>query len=209
MPICPVNCQPRPSGIHTAGGYQSVAGAAGAVGSGIIGGVDERTTYVVEKEITTRDEAAKACAAVLEVLRPALRFAAIDAYSDYDDQMPPDVAEAGRWLRERGSDRRSGDPGMAVEVPVSDGWEVLCRYAPWSIHVELYGDGPSPIGTLHDCGYSITADLNPAEASALAGRLEGISGLIPLQELRERRRRGRRDKVWRWSGLLERPRPGA
>jgi len=149
----------------------------------MIGGVDDRTTYVVE-EITTRDEAAKACAAVLEVLRPALRFAAIDAYSDYNDEMPPDVAEAGRWLRQRGSDRRSGDPGMAVEVPVSDdGWEGLCRYAPWSIHVELYGEGPSRIGTLHDCGYSITADLNPAEASALAGGLEGISGLIPLQEL--------------------------
>ena len=136
VPICPVNCRPCPRGIHTVGGYYSVAVAAGAVGSGIIGGVDERTKYVVEKEITTRDEAAKACAAVLEVLRPALRFAAIDAYSDYNDQMPPDVAEAGKWLRQRGSDRRSGDPGMAVEVPVSDdGWEVLCRYVPWSIHV--------------------------------------------------------------------------
>lgn len=172
--------------------------------------MDERTTYVVEKEITARDEATRACVAVLEVLRPSLRFGIVDAYSDYRDQLPPDIAEAERWLRQRGSDRRSGDPGMAVEVPVSDdGWEVLCRYAPWSIHVELYGDGPSPIGTLHDCGYSITADLNPAEASALAGRLEGISGLIPLQELRERRRRARRDKVWRWSGLLGRRRPGA
>ena len=172
--------------------------------------MDERTTYVVEKEITARNEATRACAAVLEVLRPSLRFGIVDAYSDYRDQLPPDIAEAERWLRQRGSDRRSGDPGMAVEVPVSDdGWEVLCRYAPWSIHVELYGDGPSPIGTLHDCGYSITADLNPAEASALAGRLEGISGLIPLQELRERRRRARRDKVWRWSGPLGRRRPGA
>ncbi|MDP1804471.1 MAG: hypothetical protein Q8K72_04840, partial [Acidimicrobiales bacterium] len=82
--------------------------------------MDERATYVVDKEITARDEANGACAAVLEVLRPALRFAVVDAYSDYNDQMPPDVAEAERWLRQRGSDRHSGDPGMAVEVPVSD-----------------------------------------------------------------------------------------
>lgn len=169
--------------------------------------VDERTTYVVEKEITARDEAAKACAAVLEVLGPTLRCAAVDAYSDYNDQMPPDVAEAGRWLQQRGLDRHAGDPGMGVEVQVSDdGWEVACRYAPWSIHVELFGDGPSPIGTLHDCGFTITADLSPAEAAALASRLAGISGLIPLHELQERRRQARRDKVWR---LLGRRRPDA
>ncbi len=167
-------------------------------------------TYVVDKEITARDEATKACAAVLEVLRPALRFGVVDAYSDYNDQMPSDVAEAERWLRQRGLDRDSGDPGMAVEVPVSDdGWTVLCRYAPWSIHVELFGDGPSPIGTLHDCGYTISADLNPAEAIELTRRLAGISGLIPLQELQERNRQARRDKVRRWSRPSGRRRPGA
>lgn len=167
-------------------------------------------TYVVDKEITARDEATKACAAVLEVLRPALRFGVVDAYSDYNDQMPPDVAEAGRWLRQRGLDRGSGDPGMAVEVPVSDdGWEVLCRYAPWSIHVELFGEGPSPIGTLHDCGYTISADLNPAEAIALASRLAGISGLVPSHELQARKRQARRDRVRRWSRLWGRRRPGA
>lgn len=164
--------------------------------------MDERTTYVVEKKITARDEAATACAAVLEVLGPTLRFAVIDAYSDYNDQMPTDVAEAGRWLRHRGLDRHAGDPGMAVEVQVSDdGWEVACLYAPWSIHVELFGDCPSPIGTLHDCGYTITADLSPAEAAALTSRLARISGLVPLHELHERRRRARRDKVWRLLGM--------
>ena len=172
--------------------------------------MDERTTYVVDKEITARDEANRACAAVLDVLRPALRFAIVDAYSDYNDQMPPDVAEAERWLRQRGSDRHSGDPGMAVEVPVSDdGWEVLCRYAPWSIHVELFGDGRSPVGTFDDCGFTITADLNDSEATALVSRLEGISGLIPLHDLRERKRQARMAKVWRWSGFLRRRPPGA
>ena len=57
---------------------------------------------------------------------------------------------------------------MAVEVPVSDeGWEVLCRYAPKSIHVELYGDGASPHRRLHYCGYTFSADLNPTEAARL------------------------------------------
>jgi hypothetical protein len=152
--------------------------------------VDERTTYVLEQEITDRNDAATACVAVLEVLRPVLRVALVDAYSDYEDQMPPDVAEAQQWLRQEGASQQGGDPGMSVEMNSldADHWPIICRYAPWSIHVDLYGDGDAPLATLHDCGYSVTADLTPAEATALGSRLAGVSGLTLLHQVRERRR---------------------
>lgn len=208
--LVPVVSAVLPAGIASAPGYRPGVGRQRGTGparrspASSAGG--KRTTYVVEKLITARDEAATACAAVLEVLGPTLRSAVIDAYSDYNDQMPLDVVEAARWLRQRGLDRHAGDPGMSVELQVSDdGWEVLCRYAPWSIHVELFGDGPSSVGTLHDCGYIITADLNSAEATALASRLAGISALVPLHELQEQKQQARRDEVWR---VLRRRRPG-
>lgn len=170
----------------------------------------ERTAYVVEKEITDRDDAATACVAVLAVLRPVLRMALVDAYSDYEGQMPPDVAEAQRWLRQRGANQHPRDPGMSVEVDVLDAghWETLCRYAPWSIHVELYGDRDAPLATLHDCGYSVAADLTPAEATALSSRLEGMSALIPLHHLREQRRQARRQRWWRMARALRHRRTG-
>lgn len=160
--------------------------------------MDERTAYVIEKEITDRDDATTACVAILEVLRPVLRVALVDAYTDYENQMPPDVAEAQRWLRQQGSKQHRGDAGMNVEVGVVDAhhWANLCRYAPWSIHVELYGEGHAPLATLHDCGYSVTAHLTPAEATDLGGRLAGMCALTLVHELRDRRREARRQR-WR------------
>ncbi len=166
--------------------------------------VDERMEYVVEKEITDRDDAATACVAVLEVLRPVLRVALIDAFSDYENQMPLDVKEAQRWLRQQGARQHRDDPGMSVEVDVVDAghWETLCRYASWSIHVELYGDRDAPLATLHDCGQSVTADLTPTEATTLTSRLAGMSALIPLHQLREQRRQARRQRWRRVAGPL-------
>ncbi len=87
---------------------------------------------------------------------------------------------------------------MSVEMNLldADNWAIVRRYAAWSIHVELYGEGTAPLAELHDCGYSVTADLTPAEATTLGSRLAGVSGLIPLQQLHERRRQERRQR-WR------------
>ena len=142
-----------------------------------------------------RDEANEACLGVLEVLRPALRLAVIDVYSDFDETMPPHVTEAARQLRQHAGEQR--DRGMGVEVEVDDdNWQAISAYAPWSINVELYGEHGSHLGTLHDCGYTITADLTEAEANSLQERLAHISELISLRDLQERRRQARRDK-WR------------
>lgn len=54
----------------------------------------ERTTFVVDKDITSRADAARVCGAILDLLRPHLRSATIDAYSDFEDQLPEDVATA-------------------------------------------------------------------------------------------------------------------
>ncbi len=107
-------------------------------------------------------------------------------------------------LRQQGANQHRDAPGMSVEVDVLDAgnWEILCRYAPWSIHVELYGDRDEPLATLHDCGYSVTADLTPAEATAISSRLAGMSDLIPLHQLREQRRQARKQRWRRIAGPL-------
>jgi hypothetical protein len=61
----------------------------------------KRVAYVVEKQIVDRGEAMVVCARVLQVLRPRLVEAIVDAYTDHpDDRLYP--AMRGRWLRIRG-----------------------------------------------------------------------------------------------------------
>ena len=73
-------------------------------------------TYVVDKDIVDRAEATLACQTVLDVLRPRLTSVRIDAYSDYRDELPPEVAQAQQWLRDVGRARGHGDPGMGIEL---------------------------------------------------------------------------------------------
>lgn len=71
--------------------------------------VVNRVTCALVNDNLTRPEAELACSAVLEVLRPVLRLARTDAYSDYRDAPPPTVGEAQQWLCERGEqDHRRG-----------------------------------------------------------------------------------------------------
>jgi hypothetical protein len=62
-------------------------------------------TYVVDKDVTDRAEAAAVCDAVLDAVKSRLVFATVDAYSDYDDEMTPAAREAQRnsspWARNR------------------------------------------------------------------------------------------------------------
>jgi hypothetical protein len=72
-------------------------------------------------------------------------------------------------------------------------------YASWSINVDLLTDGNREIAQLHDCGYSVTAELTVDEAVLVTRKLADIAPLVPLHELRERdkvergRSAGRRD----------------
>ncbi len=145
-----------------------------------------RSTYAVAKGITDRREAQAACHAVLDVLSPVVARAVIDAYSDYRAEMPPDVASVEARLRDMGRQPGHGDPGMGVEVALDeDGWQLVRTYASWSIHVELRDDIGGDLGTFHDCGYSVTAELTDDEAAALRRRLAGIAPLTPLSEARQ------------------------
>ncbi len=103
--------------------------------------VDARRTYAVAKRITDRTEAQAACRAVLDVLRPVVARAVVDAYSDYRAEMPPEIAAVEAKLREMGRQQDHRDPGMGIEVALDeDGWHLVRRYAPWSINVELCDD---------------------------------------------------------------------
>ncbi len=171
-----------------------------------------REVYVVDTEIVDRGEAVRVCSAVLDLIRPHAALAVVDGYSDYRDRLPPQVQRAQNWLHARGRRRGTGDPGMAVELDPQDAedWRQLRIYAPWSIHVEVHGEGDhgDELATLHDCGSSITAALTAPEAARLAAELGDAAGLLRVTEpsgpnwrdayrriraaLRERLRRDRR-----------------
>jgi hypothetical protein len=153
------------------------------------GGGGERT-YVVGNDIVDRGDATLACQALLDVLRYRAVRVWIDAYSDYTDELPPVVVQAQDWLRDKGRARGSGDPGMGIELDPADdrSWEVVRTYASWSIHVELAADADAyqVIACLHDCGYSVTAELTTEEAAEVSRKLVDIVPVVPLQEARER-----------------------
>ena len=100
------------------------------------------------------------------------------------------MIQAQDWLREKRRARGSGDPGMGIELDPSDdnSWDVVRTYASWSIHVELAADADAfqVIACLHDCGYSVTAELTTDEAVEVSRKLADIVPVVPLHEARER-----------------------
>jgi len=156
----------------------------------------ERTWFAVDKHVVDRAEATVVCSAVLDLLQPRLDRVVVDAYSDFSDAQPDDVAEAERWLLARGALRRPGDPGWAIELDPADAehWAKLRLYAPWSINVDLHAESdPRPIATLHDCGYSVTAYLTQNEAAKLAEAVAVVAPVLPLALLHARRRTEKSD----------------
>jgi HD superfamily phosphodiesterase len=79
---------------------------------------------------------------------------------------------------------------MGIELDPSDdnSWDVVRTYASWSIHVELAADADAfqVIACLHDCGYSVTAELTTDEAVEVSRKLADIVPVVPLHEARER-----------------------
>jgi len=148
-------------------------------------------TYVVDKDIVDRAEATLACQTVLDVLRHRLTKVRIDAYSDYRDELPPEVAQAQRWLRDVGRARGHGDSGMGIELDPADDskWDVLRTYASWSINVDLLTDRNRQIAQLHDCGYFVTAELTVDEAVQVTRELADIAPVVPLVREREKAER--------------------
>ncbi|MBB2924498.1 hypothetical protein [Cellulomonas cellasea] len=150
----------------------------------------ERVEYAVEGGSTDRVVAARACRAVMDVLDGVSVRAEVDCFSDVAADMPAEIRDAEAGLRGSG---RTGflhsDPWMAVPVDRSDeaAWDLVRRYASWSINVDLYGTEPPPLATFHDCGHSIVARLTAEEAADLTRRLKGIAPVRPLSEIHEER----------------------
>jgi hypothetical protein len=144
--------------------------------------VSERQSYVVVDSSDEAREAASICGAVFDLLGESAVTAHVDAYSDFDDQMPDDIREAQQWLRGRGLARGSGDPGMAIVIEQHDetGWVIARAYAPWSIHTSLYDADGVNLATLHDGGQSVTVNLNDAQARELTEQMAPHRSLAPL-----------------------------
>jgi len=158
---------------------------------------EQRRWFAVDRDLTNRNDAEAVCAAVVEVLRPVLRRVRVDAVSDYADEMPPSVAEAEAVLRalarrQRPHDR---DPVTAVEVTPADAeWAAMERYAAWSIDVDLLGEDEQGVGSLHDCGWSVTAALTDNEVALLRERVGAKAPVTLLAAVHERRRQQKREQ---------------
>ncbi|MDT9594243.1 hypothetical protein RDV89_14260 [Nocardioides zeae] len=101
---------------------------------------EEWTCCLVEPVDDTETSArAEAARAVLDLVRPELTTAMVDAYAD--DDLPAEVAAAQEAIRAR-STRTGGNAYMGLELDPGDeaDWRLLRTYAPWSIRADL--DGP-------------------------------------------------------------------
>lgn len=152
-----------------------------------------RSSYVFDKDLVDRDEAALVCAVILDVLRADLKAAHVDAYSDYESEMPDRVRVAEAALRELGATQHPRDPSMGIELDLIDATHasLLDIYAPWSINVDLFGLGHKHVGTFHDCATSIHFRAHPQQAVEIGGRLTPVGALISQTVHDERRRRER------------------
>lgn len=157
---------------------------------------DERAAWcVIVEEIRDQALAGRACRAVLDVMRPRIARASIDAFTDSRKVITPEAKAAEDELAHLSSVQRRGQRfmrrprrGMNVELDASSDheWLLLARYAPWSINVDLYDDHDNHIGTLHDCAFDITIKLSPDEAAGVAADLEGFLHLETYARWRAR-----------------------
>lgn len=114
----------------------------------VTAGGPAREFYVVDKDILDRDEAAFVSAVVLDVLGEDAAGAWVDAYSDFDDEMPEAVKAVQVALMELGARQHRRDPGMGIELDLSNPVHarLLERFAPWSINVDLLGPDRADLG---------------------------------------------------------------
>jgi hypothetical protein len=148
--------------------------------------VGARRSYVVEGG--RADHAATVCEAVFAVLGEVVELLRVDAYSDFTDQMPPDIRAAQDWLRARGFTRGTSDPGIGIDIHRDDdtGWAIARAYAPWSIHTTLYDRDDVSVATLGDGGHSVTLNLTDGEVAVLRDAMMTGVSVVLLSDLPER-----------------------
>ena len=64
---------------------------------------------------------------------------------------------------------------MNVELDLSstDDWDLVVRYAPWSINVDVYDPADYVIANFQDCGHLVSTRLSADPAGLLADELAG------------------------------------
>jgi hypothetical protein len=153
---------------------------------------DDRSTewFAVAEHIHDRDLAAHACQSVLDLVKSKAARAVVDAYTDHRKAMPPDASEAEEALWATGKQQHKRDPGMNIEFDLSsaDGWDLLNRYAPWSINVDLYDANDDLIANFHDCAHDVNALLSADEAVRLSDELGELLHIEALEAFQARER---------------------
>jgi hypothetical protein len=151
---------------------------------------DDRSTqwFTVVEHIHDRDLAARACQCVLRLVKSNAARAAVDAYTDHQKAMPPDARAAQEALQAKGKQQHKRDPGMKVDLDLSNAedWDLLTRYAPWSINVDLYDHTEALIANFHDCGHDVTPRLSAGHAARLSDDLGDHLHVETLKTLRDR-----------------------
>lgn len=124
--------------------------------------------------------------AVLQVLFRQAPWAYVDAWSDYRDELPPQVRQAQDKLRHLQTERDGVDTGMGIDIDRTDATQekLLRTYAAWSIHVELLpAAGQQSLAVLHDGASFITAELSDAQVYWLRRQLEGTATVRLLEQV--------------------------
>jgi hypothetical protein len=149
--------------------------------------VGTRRSYVVDDP--SGGHAADICGTVFDVLESRIEALRVDAYSDFNDQMPDDIRAAQEWLRARGLTQGEVDPGIGIAIDRDDeiGWAIARAYSPWSIHTTLYDRDGVTLANLGDGGHSVTLNLTDAEVADLRAILGRSAALVLLSELDDRK----------------------
>lgn len=161
----------------------------------------------------SRAQSDHVCQAALDVLRSALGFVVVDAFTDYEEEITKDVRAAQTGLRELAAEQhpRRRQPGMGIEVDPRDDeqWALLRTYAAWSINVDLWASKyEEDLGTLHDCAHGIGVTLGPDELATLTDATVALGTWVPMTEIltadREAKDRRRADRRQQWATRLRR-----
>ncbi|MDX3455547.1 hypothetical protein PV396_27035 [Streptomyces sp. ME02-8801-2C] len=157
---------------------------------------DRRGRELVLHEGLTRAHIARVHREALRVLRSGIDAAHVDAYSD--DAWPPETLPSYERLLTLGKEAPAGgrrsrrdDPGMAIDIDVSDDEQfgVLLDLAPHTIHAEAR-QGGRPVFSANDSGTSLWLAVTRQQEDELRYRLVELG--IPAAVLAETPRRRRR-----------------
>jgi len=145
------------------------------------------TAYLIDSGLDDPAEAERACHAVLQAVIPRVETAFIDAYTDVDE-LPTHAKAAQAALFEMGRARGEGDPGMAIDLDVSQPEHVrlLYAFASWSIGTELYDDGMRWVAYISDTASSVSFNVTEEEAVSIRAALKDIPMITHLEHDRRR-----------------------